>query len=165
MGYSGNMALQSSLRDWLSLERWRQPFAVTLTLRQCVTVPNGTMPTKVWLTDTAATQNLRHFLNKLNRTVFGKAALRFGRGVGCIPILEGGSFKRLHYHAMLDCPRSDLTAEFPLLVAEHWRSTQWGYWQIDCQSDPDEGWLTYMTKFRDKPNFADAIDWTNLRLP
>jgi hypothetical protein len=52
-----------------------------------------------------------------------------------------------------------------MLIADQWRSTQWGYWQVYCQANPDDGWTNYITKFRDKPNFADAIDWTNLRLP
>jgi hypothetical protein len=123
------------------------------------------MSTKLWLTETAAVQNFRHFLNKLNRSVFGKSAMRFGKGVGCFPVLEGGGDKRLHYHAIIDCPRPELVTDFSLLIADHWRSTQWGYWQVDCQANPDDGWLTYITKFRDKPSFADAIDWTNLRLP
>lgn len=165
MAYGLNSSLQSSLRAWFSLDDWASPFAVTLTLKQSVTVPNGIMSTKLWLTETVAVQNLRHFLNKLNRSIFGKSAARFGKGVGCIPVLEGGRDRRLHYHTVIDCPRSELVADFPLLIAEHWRSTQWGYWQIDCQANPDDGWLTYITKFRDKPNFADAIDWTNLRLP
>ena len=165
MAYGLNSSLQSSLRAWFSLDDWASPFAVTLTLKQSVTVPNGIMSTKLWLTETVAAQNLRHFLNKLNRSVFGKSAARFGKGVGCIPVLEGGRDRRLHYHAVIDCPLPDLVAGFPLLITDHWRSTQWGYCQVDCQTDPDDGWLTYITKFRDKPNFADAIDWTNLRLP
>lgn len=165
MAYLGNATLRESLRSWISLDDWHAPFAVTLTLRQRVIVQSGTMATRVWLTEAIAVQNLRHFLNKLNRTMFGKASMRFCKGVGCIPVLEGGGDKRLHYHALIDCPRPELVADFPLLIAEHWRSTQWGYWQVDCQSDPDEGWINYITKFRDKPNFADAIDWMNLRLP
>jgi len=165
MGYGFNGALQSSLRNWVSLDDWHAPFAVTLTFRQCMTVPNGTSSTKHWLTETSAVQNFRHFLNKLNRCVYGKAAIRHGKGVGCLPVLEGGGAKRLHYHAIIDCPRPDLVTDFPLLIADQWRSTQWGYWQVDCQSNPDDGWINYITKFRDKPSFADAIDWMNLRLP
>ena len=165
MGYGVNGALQSSLRNWVSLDDWHAPFAVTLTFRQCMSVPIGTSSTKHWLTETSAVQNFRHFLNKLNRCVYGKAAIRHGKGVGCIPVLEGGGTKRLHYHAVIDCPRPDLVNDFPLLIADRWRSTQWGYWQVDCQSNPDDGWINYITKFRDKPSFADAIDWMNLRLP
>ena len=162
---AGRRRYRSQFIDWVSLDDWQAPVAVTLTLRQCVSVPNGTSAVTQWLTDTAASQNMRHFLNKLDRSVFGKAATRFGKRVGCVPILEGGTGKRLHYHAIIDCPRPELAGYFPLLIAHTWGSTTWGYWQVDCQTNADHGWLTYITKFRDKPNLADAIDWTNLRLP
>ena len=165
MDWSTRAAYRERLIDWVQLDRWQAPFAVTLTMRQCVNVPNGTISVTQWLTDTAATQNMRHFLNKLDRSVFGKAATRFGKRIGCVPVLEGTVSKRLHYHAVIDCPRPNLVAEFPALVSDAWRSTTWGYWQVDCQNDADHGWLSYITKFRDKPNLADAIDWTNLRLP
>ena len=165
MGYSRNSALQHSLRQWFRLADWQHPFAVTLTLRQSVKVNDGYIATDVWLTNTLASQNLRHFLNRLNRSIYGKASSRFGKGVSCIPVLEGGGSKRLHYHAVIDCPRTNIVLEFPQLVAEHWHSTQWGYWQIDCQPKPDQNWINYITKFRDKPDYSDAIDWVNLRLP
>ncbi len=165
MDSSTRAAYRERLIDWVQLDRWQAPFAVTLTLRQCVTVPNGTTSVTQWLTDTVATQNMRHFLNKLDRSVFGKAATRFGKRIGCMPVLEGTGSKRLHYHAVIDCPRPELTGDFPLMIADAWRTTTWGYWQVDCQKDADNGWLTYITKGRDKPNLADAIDWTNLRLP
>ncbi len=165
MNWKARRSYRDQLIEWIGLDDWRSPFAVTFSLRQCVSVSNGAISVSQWLTDTVASQNMRHFLNKLDRSVFGKAASRFGKQVGCIPVLEGGCDKRLHYHALIDCPRPELVADFPLLVADHWRSTQWGYWQVDCQANADDGWLTYITKFRDKPNLADAIDWTNLRLP
>lgn len=161
----GQRGYRSHFINWISLDDWQDPFAVTLTLRQYVSVPFGTENFTHWLTDTAASQNMRHFLNKLDRSIFGKAASRFGKQVGCIPVLEGGGIKRLHYHAIIDCPRPELAGDFPLLIADAWRTTMWGYWQVDCQNDADHGWLSYITKFRDKPNLADAIDWTNLRLP
>jgi hypothetical protein len=98
--WSTRTAYRERLIDWVQLDRWQAPFAVMLTMRQCVTVPNGTTSVTQWLTDTAATQNMRHFLNKLDRSVFGKAAVRFGKRIGCMPVLEGGAGKRLHYHAV-----------------------------------------------------------------
>jgi hypothetical protein len=166
---TGHMGLSSPLRQnlikWVNIDAWSAPFAVTFTFRQCVIEADGLASRKVWLTETLASQNLRHFLNKLDRSVYGKAAERFGKRVPCFPVLEGSSTKRLHYHALIDCPREELTKEFPRLIAQHWRDTQWGYWHIDCQKDANEGWLSYMTKARDKPNLADAIDWTNVRKP
>lgn len=164
MTYGERGQVQLILRNWISQQNFVQPFAVTLTLRQCVTVPIGTPSARMWINETLASQNLRHFLNKLNRSIFGKAAIRFNKSVACIPILEGGTHKRLHYHLLLDCPRADLVESFPGLIADHWRSSMWGYHQLDCQRDPDAGWVNYMTKFRDKTDFADAIDWVNVRL-
>lgn len=164
MTYGERGQVQLILRNWISQQNFVQPFAVTLTLRQCITVPNGTPAAKMWINETLASQNLRHFLNKLNRSIFGKAALRFKKSVACIPVLEGGDFRRLHYHLLIDCPRADLVESFPDIIAHHWRSTNWGYHQLDCQRDPDAGWVNYITKFRDKPNYTDSIDWTNLHI-
>jgi hypothetical protein len=101
----------------------------------------------------------------LNRKVYGRAASRYGKSVSVIPIMEGGDDKRLHYHAMIDCPADHLQEAFPDAIASSWRSTQWGYDQIDVQPQADEGWLAYMTKLRDKADFASAIDWINVHLP
>ena len=60
MAYGGNGVLQLSLRNWISLNQWASPFAVTLTLRQCVDVPNGFSSAKLWLNETAAVQNTRN---------------------------------------------------------------------------------------------------------
>ena len=160
-----NSRIQVALRNWIKLDRFICPQAVTLTLRQAVNAPNGENHGKVWLTEDLAIQNLRHFLNKLNRFTYGNAAIRFQKGVGCLPILEGGNGKRLHYHLLLDCPRISLVENYPLLINELWRETQWGYVQTDCRSDADSGWLNYITKHRDKPDFAKSIDWMNYRNP
>jgi hypothetical protein len=162
---SKRSALQASFRKWVNIETWQAPFAATLTLRQCITVWDGHQSVRVALTEQSASQNFRHFLNKLNRSVYGKAAQRFGKGVSVIPVLEGDADKRLHYHAIIDCPRAELIADLPVIVAEAWRSTQWGYHQTDIQAGADRGWLNYMTKLRDKPDFADSIDWMNFHLP
>lgn len=165
MGCRERSALRASFTDWVRIERWQAPFAATLTLRQCVTVSNGMQTVRVALTEQSASQNFRHFLNKLNRSVYGNAAQRFGKGVAVVPVIEGNADKRMHFHAVIDCPRPELAADFPVIVADAWRSTQWGYYQIDVRPDADRGWLNYMMKFRDKPDFATAIDWMNLRLP
>jgi hypothetical protein len=114
------------------------------------------------LTRQEASQNHRHFLNVLNGRVFGKAAKRFGRRVNAISIMEGGGGgKRLHIHGIIDCPRQDLLSEFPAMVAEAWRRTQWGMSQMHIKSAADAGWTKYISKIDDKPDYAYAIDWEN----
>jgi hypothetical protein len=158
-------AVRNALRDWVDIEAWQAPFAVTLTLRQSINVEENSAIRRLWLTDQQASQNFRHFMNMLNRRTFGKTAIRYGRGVSVLPVLEGGDGKRLHYHAAIDCPRSSLAQDFPSIIGSLWRSTMWGYDQIEVRPDADRGWLNYITKLRDKPDFASAIDWVNVRLP
>ena len=115
----------------------------------------------VRLTPAVASQNLKHFLNLLNKRVNGKAHSRFNVRIPVIPMLEGGSGSRLHYHLMIDCPRDDLKPVYPQLIQSLWGRTQWGYDQIDIQADADSGWINYISKLRDKPSFEDSIDWVN----
>lgn len=118
----------------------------------------------VSLTPELAVQNFRHFMNLLNKRMYGNAARRHGKRLPVFPVHEGGGSKRLHYHAMIDCPRDDLRDTFPALIDEIWRSTQWGYYQTKVTA-ADEGWITYVTKLRDKPDLASAIDWMNYHNP
>jgi len=121
----------------------------------------GNAQTLVSLTRDAANQNYRHFLNLLSGMVLGKAATRFGKRLNAISTIEGGDRRRLHIHALIDCPRDDLLGSFPTLIKQAWRRTQWGHGQIDIQPGADAGWINYISKFRDKPVYADAIDWEN----
>src|SRR5829696_4671104 len=112
----------------------------------------------VQLTPDGATQNMRHFLRKLNRKLYGNAAWRFGKSVRIFPVLERSHGDRLHYHAVIDRPEHLEAAEFAELVMETWRTTDWGHNQVDIQDDADEGWLKYILKGRTKAEFDDAID-------
>lgn len=150
---------QQAFREYADFSGWNAPYAVTLTLRQSIT--NGLH--RVGLTPELAQQNLRHFLNMLNNQTLGSAFKNYGKAIPVIPVLEGGQFKRLHYHLAIDCPRDNLKEEFPQLVQRLWSRTQWGYDEVDIQADADNGWISYMTKFRDKHSLEYAIDWTNLR--
>lgn len=161
---SNRHLVRQAFRDWVDLDRWHGPHAVTLTLRQALYGLGDLGQARMPISDQLASRNFRHFMNRLNRSVFGKAAQRFGRGLAVVPILEGGSAKRLHYHAIIDCP-SSFEGNFHSEIIRHWQATDWGYHQADCQPGADLGWLNYITKFRDKADFAASIDLMNLRLP
>lgn len=154
-------SIQNSLRQWFQLDRWTHPFAATLTLKQLIAGDGGVSSAVETLTPAIASRNLRHFLNVLNGRVYGKAAQRFGKRLQVFPVLEGGGGKRLHYHLAIDCPRDDLLEAFPAMIVTTWRKTLWGYDQT-VVTPCDAGWFTYMTKLRDKPDFASSIDWMNV---
>lgn len=156
---------QSSIREFAQIDHWRAPHAVTLTMKQGIHVANGRQFAMTFLDNRKAAQNLSHFHTILSRKVLGTPAKRFGERLPMIPVIEGGNGKRLHYHTLIDCPRDEFAAEFPALIRETWLKTQWGYREIDIQSQADDGFLFYMTKLRDKPNYADAVDWMNYYNP
>lgn len=156
MNFTESCAHQKAFQAFARIDHWAAPHAVTLTMKQGLN--HGTF---VPLTNQAASRNYRHFLNILNDRVFGKAAQRFGRRVNSISVIEGGSGKRIHIHGVIDCPIPDLVPGFPALIAEVWRKSDWGRQEFDVQPGADAGWTKYMSKLRDKPNYADSIDWEN----
>jgi len=77
----------------LSLENC---FGVSLTMKQG---DSGTH-----LDEIMASQNFRHFMNRLNSSVYGKRFKRFGQRLNVVPVLERSSTNRLHYHLILQNP-------------------------------------------------------------
>ena len=158
------MSLQKSLREWIEIDHWNYPFGITLTLKQRIDVDGEVYRSSVPLTLDMGSQNLRHFLNVLNKQIYGSSFTRYGKRLFVIPVLEGGGLKRLHYHVVVDCPRDELIGRFPSLITQTWRSTQWGYHQTVVEPC-DRGWINYITKLRDKPDFGTSIDWLNYHNP
>ncbi len=164
MAVGNRNLIRNEFRQWVDIDRWRAPYAITLTLKQAIWFEGESGKIRRSITNEDASQNFRHFMNRLNRSAFGKAAQRFGKGLAVVPILEGTQDKRLHYHALVECP-DHLNCCFQSLIVRHWLATDWGYHQIDCQHRADAGWLNYITKFRDKSDFVSSIHLMNLRLP
>jgi hypothetical protein len=50
------------------------------------------------------------------------------------------------------------------MVIHTWRKTLWGYDQTHIKPC-DSGWVSYITKLRDKPDFGSSIDWLNCHNP
>lgn len=153
---------QSAFRDFARIDHWHAPHAVTLTMKQGRQVDSGRSSMHLVLTPHEAEVNMRHFINRLSKKVFGNAASRYGKAVPIIPALEGGNGKRLHYHAVIDCPRDDLLGQFPAMIQDTWLETPWSLRETDIQTYADAGWVNYISKLRDKTNYADSIDWSNV---
>lgn len=149
--------VQTQVGDWLAASTWRRPFAVTLSLKQRLPDAAGRIDT------ISASQNVRHFANLLGRRCFGSAHKRHGRRIQMFSVIEGGVSKRLHVHAIVDCPRFDLELAFPEVIQTAWRQTKWGYREVDVRPC-DDGWLSYLLKLRDKPDFDISLDWQNCQL-
>ncbi len=133
----------------LSLENC---FGVSLTLKQ------GDSVTR--LDEISASQNFRHFMNRMNSSIYGKGFKRFGKKLNVIPVLERSSTNRLHYHLIFQNPYPDDPAAFARLIESEWAKTRFGYIQSHIDELIDHGWTDYITKFK---SASDGIDWENYR--
>jgi hypothetical protein len=145
------------LVDWYLSNPIPNPFSLTITLKQRV----GSHQLDVIGTST----NTKHFLNRLNKKVFGNRFQRFGIRLKSFVVIEGDSDHRLHTHMIIEKPIHLSDERFRSLVKESIEKTKFGYNQI--QIDPliteldETKWFLYLTKRRSKTDLSSNIDWMN----
>ena len=130
MNYTEQRKLLDELRKWIDsrlIERDCDYWFVTLNLKQGVPLPARSYPE--YLTRESANNNVRQFLTKLNRAVFGNAHKRQKKRLIVVDAAEGGSGtdEREHRHMLLEKPERLSDSEFKALVCETWLRTRWGY--------------------------------------
>lgn len=167
-----NHIFQSNLFD---TSDWRSIWDLTLTLKQARKTNDGLR----WIRadEHQCREAFRHFMNRLNRAVYGNACRRNGKKLRVLPILENGTFVeqtpdgkpqfrgRWHFHAAIEPPTHIEADRFKTLIHECWSKMDWGYRQIEVRPNADRGWINYMLKGRQKFAFEaweDCIDWGSL---
>jgi hypothetical protein len=153
--------LRQSIIDFVNFPSWRNPIAVTLTLKQRITILGGSLS----INKDRCSQNFHHFLNRLNRQLFGNRARRYGKSIPVFSVIEESADSRTHIHSLIDRPESVSIEEYKALITHSWKETDWGYNHIHFDENPNEGWIWYMTKPSQKTEFDLSIDWTNYRKP
>jgi hypothetical protein len=159
VSFSNKKKLQQAVRTYISTLPWKNPVALTLTLKQAVVV-NGC---RVSLDALHAQSALRHTFNVVDRNLYGNK-VRNGKRLPRFAVYEGGDGIRYHYHIMLDVPHHVTVEYLTTLIWTTWRQTQWGYEVMDC-TPCDAGWANYITKLGTKSDFGSAIDWRNVVVP
>ncbi len=136
-----------AVRSWLTGLRQEFQFAVTLTIKQSITVKTerGAHVRKLKRADCDSIA--RRFTQKLNRQAFGNAAERYGKGLKYFAVVEGErTGKNLHLHlAVGNLPSTYMPNEFPIMVANAVNLVG----ELDTQHDVqvmDSGWTDYITK-------------------
>ena len=111
-----------------------------------------------------ARQNFAAFRANLDCAVYKNAAVRYGRELTYVPVIEGqGRGERIHYHSVIVTPsRVDLRT-MTAAVKRAWLQTTFGAVQTDVQHMRDDGWLSYISKEAWTIN-RDAVDIDNVRL-
>ncbi len=140
--------------------------ATTLTLRPYRTVLNSNGEAILKLTHIEAKETFRFFMKRLNASLFGNAARRFGTALYVIPVLEGqGTNKLLHYHCAIgNVPTGMSVDTLKTYIRTAWLKTPHGNEQIDVELIESAGWFAYMGKEIGIKN-ADVMDWTNVVIP
>lgn len=157
-----DVRIQKDIRRIINLNNWSNPVAVTLTFKKSILSNNGKFDIRTVLDEEKASENVRFFINFLNRKSLGNLPERVGMKIRVFSVYEKTDTKHLHYHCVIDRPSHVDEEKFSELIINCWKSTWWGNKEINIQTNADNGWVSYITKFFDKENFADSIDWKNV---
>ena len=144
------MVLKESIKEYVKEFDTTDCFGVSLTLKQRVDNKS--------LTNYISSQNLKHFLNVLNKKCFGNSFTRFNKRLRVLPVLERSTTGRYHYHLTLQNPFPDNPYKFESMINFTWFNTNYGYRHIHIDRNVNEGWNDYITKFNTSD---DEVDWIN----
>lgn len=145
------------------------PFCdVTLTLKQARQSESGAW---VKIEDYPCRQAFRHFMNLLNRAVFGAAFRRHGKRLRVLPVLEKGEVRagalhpwergasgRWHIHCAIELPSHLDAVAFESLIGDCWAKVEWGHGRIPIRDGANAGWIDYMLKGCQKSQFDGSFD-------
>jgi len=147
-------------RDWLRGIHKDYPLALTLTLKQVMTVKNNRGIYCQKINKDECRQIAKRFTHKLNQQIFGsRAAKKHGKGLSYLIVIEGErSCKNLHLHmAIGGIPKhikwnvmDDLVKCAKSKVAEIDEQ-----YKVDIA---DSGWMEYLTKELGKAD-TDNVLW------
>jgi hypothetical protein len=141
---------------------------LTLTLRQGRQSDRGGW---IKIDDYPCRQAFRHFMNLLNRAVYGAAFRRHGKGLRTIAVLEKGEVRaralrssergtsgRWHIHCAIELPSHLDSVVLENLIRKCWAKVEWGHHRILVRDDANAGWINYMLKGRQKSEFDAFLD-------
>ena len=96
-----------AIRQYFWEHRIPNPVNVTFTEKQIV---DG-----MWIDDARSEQNVRHFRNKLNQTVYGNAFQRYGKCLSMLVVRESDN-KRHHLHLIIEQPERLTFEQFEQII-------------------------------------------------
>ena len=150
------------------ISRWRPFCDVTLTLRQARQSPMGAW---IKVDDYSCRQAFRHFMNLLNRAVYGAAFRRHRKRLRVLPVLEKGEVRaralrscepstsgRWHIHCAIELPPHLRAVALEKLIRACWAKVELGYGRILVRDRANAGWIHYMLKDSQKAEFDGFLD-------
>ena len=159
---------ESAKSHFFDTSSWGSFCDVTLTLKQGHQPDSGGW---VKIDDYRCRQAFRHFMNLLNRAVYGAAFRRYGKRLRVLPVLERGEVHaralrpwergtsgRWHIHCAIELPSHVDAIALEKLIRDCWAKVAWGHGRILVREDANAGWISYMLKDRQKSEFDGFLD-------
>lgn len=156
---SALLTVKQEARDWLRGLHKEYPLALTLTLKQVMEVKNnnGIYYKKVDKEECRAIA--KRFTHKLNQSIFGNSAKRYGKGLKYLIVVEGErSCKNLHLHMAIGALPEHIKWNAIKDLVSYAKNKVAG---IDRHFDvaiSDSGWMEYLTKELGKTD-TDNVLW------
>src|SRR5450755_4496776 len=151
---------ESAKSHFFDTSSWGEFCDVTLTLKQARQPDRGG---GLKIDDYRCRQAFRHFMNLLNRAVYGSAFRRHGKRLRVLPVLEKGEVRaralrpwecgasgRWHIHCAIELPSHFDAITIENMIRECWAKVEWGHGRILVRDGANAGWIDYMLKDRQK---------------
>ena len=159
---------ESAKSHFFDTSEWGPFCDVTLTLKQCCRSDSGAW---VKINDYRCRQAFRHFMNLLNRVIYGAAFRRHRKRLRVLPVLEKGEVRtrtlrswergtsgRWHIHCAIELPSHFDAISLESAIRRCWEKVEWGYGRILVRDCANAGWIHYMLKGRQKSEFDGILD-------
>jgi hypothetical protein len=159
---------ESARSHFFDTSNWGPFCDVTLTLKQARQSDRGSW---IRIDDYPCRQAFRHFMNLLNRAVYGAAFRRHGKRLRVLPVLEKGEVRaralrswergtsgRWHIHCAIELPSHSDAVVLEKLIRDCWAKVEWGCGRILVRAGANAGWINYMLKDRQKAEFDGFLD-------
>jgi hypothetical protein len=161
-------AFETAKSHFFDTRGWGPFCDVTLTLKQARQSGRGAW---IKVEDYPCRRAFHHFMNLLNRAVYGAAFRRYGKGLRVLPVLEKGEVRasalrswerrtsgRWHIHCAIELPPHLDAIRLEKLIRQCWAKVKLGYGRILVRDGANAGWIDYMLKDRQKSEFDGFLD-------
>jgi hypothetical protein len=161
-------AIESAKSNLFDTSGWREFCDVTLTLKQGHRADSGSW---IKIDHYRCGQAFRHFMNRLNKAVYGSAFRRHRKRLRVLPVLEKGEVRahslrpwehgtsgRFHIHCAIELPSHLDAFALEKLIRDCWAKVEWGHGRILVRDGANAGWINYMLKDRQKSEFDGLLD-------
>src|SRR3984885_13746704 len=161
-------SIESAKSNLFDTSSWREFCDVSLTLKQGHRADSGSW---IEVDHYRCGQAFRHFMNLLNKGVYGSAFRRYGKRLRALPVLEKGEVRarslhpcergtsgRWHVHCAIELPSHFDAIALENLICKCWAKVEWGHGRILVRDGANAGWVSYMLKDRQKSEFDGFLD-------